>query len=174
MLVRAAGEDDVEAIGEVHVRSWQHAYRGHVPDDYLAGLSVAQRIDAWRSILASCDPPASGMLVLEAAHRVVGFAHYSRSRDPDASADTGEVTSMYLAPEVWRRGGGRLLMDAVTAALPRGRYREATLWVLDSNVSAKAFYAAMGWRHDGQRKIDDRGGLVLSELRYRRPLTGTR
>jgi hypothetical protein len=29
---------DAPAMGRVHVRAWQAAYRGHMPDDYLGGL----------------------------------------------------------------------------------------------------------------------------------------
>src|SRR4051812_32284506 len=41
---------------------------------------------------------------------VVGFTGFGPSRDDDAGADVGEVTSIYLAPQRWGRGGGRLLM----------------------------------------------------------------
>lgn len=165
--VRPASSDDADAIAAIHVRSWQHTYRGQVPEDYLASLSVARRIDAWCGILAGCEAPASGVLVLESDRAVVGFAHYCRSRDPGATPDTGEVTSIYLAPDSWGRGGGRLLMNAVMAALRAGGYREATLWVLDSNLRARAFYEAMRWRPDGESKAEDREYFVLSEVRYR-------
>ena len=38
LRIRAATEDDVPAIVAIHIRSWQWAYRGLLPDDLLAGL----------------------------------------------------------------------------------------------------------------------------------------
>ena len=49
--VRAATPADAAAIAGVHVRSWQAAYRGIVPDEVLDGLSLPDREQRWRSIL---------------------------------------------------------------------------------------------------------------------------
>jgi hypothetical protein len=38
--VRPATPDDADAIASVHVRSWQAAYRGIVPDAMLDALSI--------------------------------------------------------------------------------------------------------------------------------------
>ena len=43
MNIRAAVAADARGIAEVHVRSWQAAYRGQIPDSVLAGLSVDAR-----------------------------------------------------------------------------------------------------------------------------------
>ena len=36
---------DTAAVGEVHVRAWQTAYRDVMPDDYLDGLQPEERAD---------------------------------------------------------------------------------------------------------------------------------
>ncbi len=41
--VRKAGAGDAAAIAVVHVLSWQAAYEGLVPQDYLDGLDPARR-----------------------------------------------------------------------------------------------------------------------------------
>ena len=46
----------------------------------------------------------------------------------------------------------------------------ATLWVVDGNDRARAFYEARGWVHDGAVKVDDQGSFRLRELRYVRAL----
>ena len=43
VTVRLATAADVPAMGRLHVRAWQAAYRGHVPDDYLDGLRAEVR-----------------------------------------------------------------------------------------------------------------------------------
>ena len=93
MRVRAAVERDAEAVARVHVESWRSTYRGLVPDDYLAGLSVERRADVWRRLIAEAGADR-GVLVLEDDGDVIGFCHYGPSRDDDV-AGTGEVTSIY-------------------------------------------------------------------------------
>jgi hypothetical protein len=39
-----------------------------------------------------------------------------------------------------------------------------------SNVRARRFYEAAGWRPDGAAKIDDSRGFPLEEVRYRHDL----
>ena len=59
--------------GEVHVRAWQSAYRGVMPDDYLDGLQAQDHATRWREHLIA--PPSDGhLLVVVEDHRVVGFA----------------------------------------------------------------------------------------------------
>jgi GNAT superfamily N-acetyltransferase len=50
-LVRRATLADADAIGLVHVRSWQSAYRGKIPQDYLDGLDPVRRSHVWRRII---------------------------------------------------------------------------------------------------------------------------
>jgi GNAT superfamily N-acetyltransferase len=168
--VRVAAETDARAIGEVHVRSWQTVYRGQVPDDFLDALSMDNRANAWRQIIADSALPAKGAFVLEDEDQVVGFAHVSPSRDEDGQSGSGEVTAIYLHPDFWGRGGGRALMDRALDSLREAGFSIATLWVLDTNARARRFYEATGWSRDGGTKQDDRGAFVLSELRYRREL----
>ena len=100
VLVRPSDLSDDVAIAAVHVGSWQAAYRGQVPDDFLDSLSVERRTAVWREILAGSELPRSGVFVLEDNGRVVGFPHICPSRDDDASPDVGEVSSIYLAATV--------------------------------------------------------------------------
>jgi hypothetical protein len=53
-------------------------------------------------------------------------------------------------------------------------YAEATLWVLEANARARAFYERAGWRHDGTRGFFERPGFAAPELRYRKLLSRSR
>ena len=168
--VRAATTADADAIADVHVRSWQDAYRSHLPDDYLDALSVTARSRVWRRLLSHSGLPRRGALVLEDGAAIVGFAHISPSRDADATASTGELTAVYLAPEAWGRGGGRLLVDTALSNLRAAGSTTVTAWVLETNTPARRFYEALAWKHDGATKTDDRETFVLVEIRYRREI----
>jgi GNAT superfamily N-acetyltransferase len=51
-VIRAARTADAAQIAVVHVRSWQSAYRGLLPQAYLDGLDPAQRVGRWERSLA--------------------------------------------------------------------------------------------------------------------------
>jgi len=168
--IRRAQPADAPAIAAVHVRSWQAAYRGLLPADYLNGLDPAQRTARWEATLRGLDWPGRGVLVAEQDGQVVGFAGFSPTRDADLDPlATGEVATIYLLPQAWRQGHGRGLMAGALASLGEAGFREAALWVLDTNQRARRFYEAGGWRPDGAAKLEERpeAGLTLSEVRYR-------
>lgn len=166
--IRRAEISDAEQIGLIHVRSWQSAYRGKIPQDYLDGLNPAERARQWRRTLETIDRSRADILVADSGAGVVGFAGYGPSRDVDADPRrTGNLATIYLLPQAWGTGTGRELMAAVVAGFAALGYAEATLWVLDSNDRARRFYAKAGWAEDGATRVDDSLGISLSEVRYR-------
>lgn len=168
MTVRPAKADDARAIAEVHVGTWQAAYRGIVPDDFLDALDVAQRAEAWSKTLAHTDPDWPGMQTSVAVldGRVLGFASIGPTRDDDSTPATGELYAIYVDADHWDSGAGKALMIAAIHQL-RERFEHAVLWVLDENARARHFYEKGGWRFDGATKDDDSRGFTLREVRYR-------
>ncbi|MEU4573430.1 MULTISPECIES: GNAT family N-acetyltransferase [Nonomuraea] len=167
MTVRQATPADAEAIAGIHVRSWQAAYRGLMPQDHLDGLDPAARLPRWRRLLGETAWPRSGILVAEDDGGVTGFTGFGPARDPDQDpASVAEITTLYLAPEAWGRGIGGALLGTAVDALTGAGYGLATLWVLDTNARARRFYEALGWRGDGTVKPDDLRGFPLTEVRY--------
>ncbi len=153
------------------MRSWQEAYRGLIPQDYLDGLVPAQRLPSRRQILESLDWSRAGSLVAIDDGRLAGFADFGPTRDDDEEpGSVGEIMAIYLEAPAWGKGIGRKLMSAALASLARAGYGQVTLWVLDSNRRARTFYEAAGFRPDGSVKYDRSRGFRLRELRYRRPL----
>jgi GNAT superfamily N-acetyltransferase len=171
--VRLARIEDVAQIAAIHVRSWQAAYAGLMPQSYLDSLKPAEREPGWARTIQDGDANRDGtLLVTDDGDRVVGFARICESRDADSQAgNVGEVQAIYLAPDAWGTGAGRALMAAALGRLIELGYQQATLWVLDSNVRARQFYAAAGFHPDGAVKEDDRHGFVLHEIRYRKALS---
>jgi GNAT superfamily N-acetyltransferase len=117
--VRPAGDGDAEQLGLIHVRSWQGAYQGLMPQDFLDQLDPASRAQGWRSVLRAGDDQAS-VLVAAGEAGVSGFVSFGPSRDPDADPKrTGEVFAIYVLPGAWSTGQGRLLMAAAASRSPR-------------------------------------------------------
>jgi ribosomal protein S18 acetylase RimI-like enzyme len=165
--IRRATVADAHDIAEIGVLGWRAAYRGILPDDLLAGLSVEPREVAWRSLLESDPEESAPAWVAEGNGRVVGFVSSGPPRDDDAPLPAAEIYAIYVAPEAWRRGVGRALLDT---AVNHWRTRGAAalvLWVLEANAPGRAFYDALGWRPDGRRQEIDLGGQATPEVRYR-------
>lgn len=171
-FVRPATSADSDAIGLVHVRSWQSAYRSKIPQDYLDGLDPTHRAQAWRRILEHDQPSRGGILVAVAeGGGITGFASFGPSRDSDTDPRvTGEVFAIYAAPDAWGTGAGRAMMSSAVTELALLGYTDATLWVLDANDRARRFYALAGWEEDGARKTERSRGFDITEVRYRTAL----
>ncbi|WP_156759003.1 hypothetical protein [Microbacterium karelineae] len=63
--VGPAVPDDAATIADVHVRTWRHAYRGLMPQEFLDGIDVAARAERWERILAGEEVGGRGAVVLE-------------------------------------------------------------------------------------------------------------
>ena len=73
---------------EVHVLSWQHAYRDLIPKEFFAALSVEKREAMWRECIVQGSPE---LLVAKADGRVSGFASFGASRDEEAPSGTAQA-----------------------------------------------------------------------------------
>jgi ribosomal protein S18 acetylase RimI-like enzyme len=169
--IRAAGPEDAEEVERLRVAGWQAAYRGILPDDYLNRMRVdGERRRRHMAEQATAQRPA---IVVESVAvqggAIVGWVAGGRCRDADRPGPgQGEVYAIYVLPEWWGRGAGRLLMGHAVRALTDAGYRDITLWVLEANEQARRFYAAAGFRPDGARQELDLGGPV-TEVRYQLP-----
>lgn len=164
MQLRPAAVEDARGIAVVHVRSWQAAYRGLMPQQVLDSLSVAEREANWERILSE-TARGSRTLVVERIGTIAGWASFGAARDADAIA-TGELWGIYVHPRSWSLGIGRLLIDAVEEELRADGHDRAYLWVLEGNERASSFYERTGWAPDGGTKIERRPGLTLRERRH--------
>jgi GNAT superfamily N-acetyltransferase len=166
MEVRVATSTDADGIARVQERTWQAAYRHVFPAGELdrGGFIHPER---WRTRIAR--PPAGwATFVAVQDGGVMGFASVGPSRDEQG---VGELYAIYVEPEQWSTGTGRALIERSEEQL-RGSYAEATLWVLEENPRARAFYERCGWSLDGERKSEERWGVSAAEVRYRKRLTG--
>lgn len=173
IIIRPAVVGDEEGLAQAHVRAWQTAYRGILPDDFLDGLSVEVRVERWRGRIGN---PGEGefSLVAETTEGqgqpvIVGFAGGGPEREGFAGTNAlrydGEVYAIYLLAE-WRgRGIGRLLMGESTQRLIGAGHRAVVIWVLKDNTNALHFYEALGGVLVGEKPITI-GQTDLREVAY--------
>ena len=166
MDVRTATLEDAEAIAGVHVRSWEAAYRGLVPEAWFAERTLQRRADTWRELLHAGENRRVFVACLNG--KLVGFCGAATpSRDEDAGERTSEIAALYVDPDHWRAGVGRALVTMTLHDLAGCLWREVTLWVFEANDRARNFYVGMGFAPDGGRiaKPDE-----PPEVRLRRQL----
>lgn len=165
-MTRDAVLADAANLAQVHVASWQEAYRGLIDQSFLDSLDLTGRTETWDRILRQ---GRVRVLVAEADDRIVGFCTVGRS----AHEGWGEIYSIYLSPGHWGRGLGRDLLASGEQALSESGEERALLWVLDTNLRAREFYQRQGWVLGKPIRIEKFGDHDVTEVRYEKSLTRT-
>ncbi|WP_179204294.1 GNAT family N-acetyltransferase [Arthrobacter rhombi] len=165
LTIRPASVEDAQNMANVHVRAWQWAYRGLIPDESLDSLSVERRAHNWEGLIQ--DPNIPAPYLAYKGTNAVGFVHAHTSRDGDASGEIGEVTSIYLLPEYVGEGIGWQLWSTALDQLRKSHHTVVTVWVLDTNERGRGFYERAGLVPDGESKTHSIGNHPIQEVRYR-------
>ena len=155
------------SVARVHVRAWQSAYRGLLPDEYLDHLRPEERAEKYDFVTRDPQKPQTIVAVVEGT--ICGFATTAPSRDADL-AEYGELAALNIDPDYWRRGIGTALLSTARERLTGLGYENALLWVLVGNVRADHFYRKDQWAPDDLHRTDTVWGVTVNEIRYRRKL----
>jgi GNAT superfamily N-acetyltransferase len=172
VTVRPGVPDDAYDIVRINAAGWRRAYIGIVPEDVLAAIDVDRRAQRYRQRMA--EDATNETLVAADGQRIVGYVHYGPYRDGESlDPSVGEVAAIYVDPDAWGTGAGRLLMEAALDRLAGRGYPEVRLWVLEANDGARGFYAHLGFQPDGARSTfpvrrPDGSVVDLLEVRYAR------
>jgi ribosomal protein S18 acetylase RimI-like enzyme len=141
MQVREAQIEDAGAIAEVWVRSWQQAYRGQLPQAGLDALSITEMESNQSRWLAEAR---SWVYLAVESGKVFGFATLEKTAEVDRDGPAGQLYGMYVHPDSWRRGVGRLLWQRAVTEAVASQWAWLYLSVLATNQRARFFYEAMG------------------------------
>ncbi|MEQ5834907.1 GNAT family N-acetyltransferase [Marinobacter sp. NFXS9] len=169
MEIQAATLDDCPTIAELQVQVWRHAYRGILPERYLASLSVPKRETMWRHVV---EQQQAQLLVACIAGKVSGFIVFGPARDADAPASRAEIWAIYVQATSWSGGVGRRLWLQARQDIAAEGYESISLWVLAKNARAIRFYEHAGFDvHSESRKWIDIGGATVEERRCLYPVS---
>ncbi len=161
--IRRAAIGDERQIAAVHIRSWQEAYHGLIPQTYLDELpkELDERIDNWNKILTN---PKRWAWVAEVSETIVGFVLFGPPRDQNRD-NYIELGAIYLLAEKKKLGIGYALLSAGFNFMKDMGYQKAYCWVLEGNSTIR-FYERSGAVFLGQTKMDDIAGQDFKELAY--------
>jgi ribosomal protein S18 acetylase RimI-like enzyme len=140
LAVRVALDGDLYGAAVARVASWRAAYTGLVPQDFLDAMDPDAIAAAWRESIAA---GRSRLYVVAAGDLIAGYAGVGPARE--GPADTGELYALFVHPDWWGKGAGKLLTDAAIEDLRARGCREVWLWVLEANARARTFYRRYGF-----------------------------
>lgn len=159
IAVRKGTTEDAGALADLFRDAWRLAYTGVIPHLHLESIIRRRDKTWWKNAVAGGD----GLLVLEVAGTVAGYATFGRSRLK--SKYQGEIYEIYLAPTYQGLGFGEHLFEGVRHALDQRKLNGLVIWALADNAVAQDFY----WRRGGRpiaRSTDRIGGAKLQKVAY--------
>lgn len=164
MTLVAAGAEDAPAIAALHVTSWRSAYKGLVPDEFLAGPVEDDRRMLWESRLSMPDASQLVLKAVDGRGTMAGFTCVLRDADP---AWGPLLDNLHVTPDLRGRGIGAILLSAsrrwsseVSPGLPMH------LWVIEGNTRARRFYDREGGEVVERQLLELTAGIMVPALRY--------
>lgn len=160
-----ANTDFAEDMGYIHAKSWQEAYRGIVPDHFLAAFTPEKRTEVFREALASRPEE---YYLFRADDRPAGMAILHNEEN---AADTeGEIYAIYFHPDFWGTDATHKAFQFCIGRLKELGYTKISIWVLEDNMRARKFYEKYGFAFDGAKEQIDLG-KPLTVIRYIFPIS---
>jgi len=160
-VVRSARVEDAVEVGRIHVQVWREAYAEHMPADYLAGLDPVRSAERWKLRFEMDEPDGIVVVATEPDGEIVAMASAGPTRDADAPTPW----ELYAINVLAAHHGSGVADQLITSVIAE---RPATLWVLESNARAQAFYRRHGFTVEGATKVHE--GTGAAEIRMvRRP-----
>jgi GNAT superfamily N-acetyltransferase len=161
---RPATLADSQRIAFLHTMSWRDAYRGILPDAYLAGPIVGERAALWRLRLSSLGADRLYVLLAEAEGTLVAFTCVLLDEEPLWGAC---LDNLHVLPELKGRGLGRqLFRRAAQWVMSNEPGWPIHLWVFEGNDEARRFYDALGGEVVEHCLKRAPGGADIPSLRY--------
>lgn len=161
-MIRRALLADAAELAVIHISSWQAAYQEVFPEEFLHGLDIDSRTKWFEDRIRS----GSHLLVAGDSGGLSGFCFTG------ASADDGwaEVFAIYVRPQEWGEGHGYRLLRSAEQDLAGEGWDRVLLWVLATNQRAREFYERQGWHVGKPIRIEEIGGVQVTEVRYEKSL----
>ena len=162
VVIRRAEATDLSKVETVARTTWPVAYAGIIPD------AVQQRLlERWyspESLRSTLAVQGSSFFVAESRGEVIGFVQFVRR-----SAESAELTRIYVLPDRQRSGIGRHLLEAGPTAFAAEGLKHLTVEVERDNGPGRRFYERAGFAEPRELTRDVQG-YVLALVEYRRPI----
>jgi len=145
---RKGSLQDIDAIAQLLVQSWQHCYADFMPVEFLNSLSIRHQIQRHESYMKD----KASYLIAENEHaELLGFASYGPNRLDSISCET-EVYTLYVKQAQHGQGIGKALLNMIVADLEEN-INGLAVSVFSKNPF-KHFYTKYGFAKVCEESID--------------------
>ena len=142
LVIRPAVSADIPAISRIYAHAVEHgtaSFELTPPDEAEMARRMTKLLDGGFPYLAA-----------EVDGQIAGYAYAALYRERPAYRLTVE-DSVYVSPDIHRRGIGRALLAALIEAAAAGRVRQMIAVIVDSTKQAASIrlHEALGFRYVG-------------------------
>ena len=143
VLIRQVDEDDWQTVRDVRLRALRES-----SDAFGSSLAREEGFaeSHWRMRLRT----STTWVALDDDGVPRGLV--SLVQEPGSPEDDRHVVSLWVAPEVRRRGIGWSLLDAAVRGGAELGARTVSLWVVDDNAEAVDLYVRAGFTRTGEKQ----------------------
>ncbi|MDR0286454.1 MAG: GNAT family N-acetyltransferase [Clostridiales bacterium] len=166
ITIRLAKLTDALDMAEVHMRSWEVAYKDIIPMEYIQEKN-ATRPALFKRIIT--DENTTQYVIQKGCKTVGIMCVVATPQDDDANKNVCELEGIYLHPDYYRQGIGAKAMEFAFNIARNWKKTEMTLWVFTENTNTIKFYEKCGFSADGNTKTYN-CGKVMECIRMRRSL----
>ena len=165
-MIRLATINDVDEITNVHIASWQSAYKRLISDEVLSNPDREARKKMWSTAIQQYPQET---IVATEGNQIIGFSNFGNCRDNKGDENTAEIRAIYLLEPYWRKGVGSVVLERSIKTISASGYTALVLWILKTNSRAISFYKKHGFKIDGHEKTETHWGVELNEIRMSKP-----
>lgn len=156
--LRTAIQSDVSEIAQIHVSSWNSAFKMLMPEGYINCFTVSSRVKEWQGVIKT---NTESVVVALREGKIVGFMSYFINPD---NAKIIELSKLYLCPSIYgQKLGSKLLTHLEQQSRSLGK-KTIRLYVLDNNEAAIQFYLKHGFEFTGSFVSEEFEGVVMNDL----------
>ena len=153
ITIRLAKPSDAADMAEVHMRSWEAAYKDIIPEEYIKTKN-ATRPDLFKRIITDENKT---QYVIQADGKTVGIMCIAPPKDDDVDDNYYELHGIYLHPDYYRRGIGTQAMKFVCDETRKLNKKYINVWVFAVNTNSINFYKKCGFIADGKTQTMECG-----------------
>lgn len=165
--IRYANKEDADTIALINSKSFQQAFKGIIPDDFLDGRfsyeSLRERLNK------ELDEGTTSNCIMYKDDIPVGMLTFMKDSYKERDESEIDLGRIYLLPEYWGKNIGIEFIDWLCKELKNKGFVKVALWVVEENLRARKFYEKVGFAHDGEIRIIN-PGREIKEYRYTKQL----
>ena len=161
--IRYANKDDADTIALINSKSFQHAFQGIIPGNFLKERFSYERLK--ERLYKELNESTATSCIMYKYDIPVGMLTFAKDDNKERDNSEIDIWRIYLLPEYWGQNLGVEFLDWVIKELKRKGYKKVALWVVEENIRARKFYEKVGFIHEGEIRIIN-AGREIQEHRY--------